>query len=60
MTISCDGHAFFVEEQCYQWRMVEYGGRPKFHGINTPLWPMALPWRAALHKLPMAVGPSAI
>ena len=32
------------------------GGRPKFGHINTPLWSMALPWRASLLKLPMAVG----
>ena len=32
------------------------GGRPKFRHINTPLHLMVPPWRASLHKLPMAVG----
>jgi len=31
------------------------GGRPKICHINTPLQPMAPPWRESLHKLAMAV-----
>jgi len=40
---------------CLAVNSVVDGGRPKICHINTPLQPMAPPWRASLHKSAMAI-----